>query len=143
MFLRAKKVRAQGRRRGIAAVEFAFIIPIFITLILGMIEFGRAIMVMDLLANAARNGARTGALPGNTNTSVQDAVDQTLNSTGVSGATTTILVNNAAGQVSTAAIGDSITVQVTVPYTTVAWLPTTIYLGEGATLKGRMTIRKE
>jgi Flp pilus assembly protein TadG len=45
-------------RRGVAAVEFAFIAPIMIALVFGIWEIGRMVQVMQVLENAAREGAR-------------------------------------------------------------------------------------
>ena len=49
-------------RQGAAVVEFAVVAPIFSMLVFGMIEFGRAIMVEQILTNAAREGARVAVL---------------------------------------------------------------------------------
>ncbi len=53
--------RKQTERRGAAIVEFAVIAPLLFFLIFGMIEFGRVIMVMQVMTNATREGARLGA----------------------------------------------------------------------------------
>ena len=53
------------RERGAAAVEFALVMPILLTLALGIVEFGRAYNVQTTLAAAAREGARTMALKNN------------------------------------------------------------------------------
>lgn len=45
-------------RRGAAAVEFAIVFPIFLILVFGAIDIGRAIMVQHKLAQAARAGCR-------------------------------------------------------------------------------------
>src|SRR5436305_1382844 len=49
------------RRRGVAAVEFAFVVPLLLLLLLGIWELGRIINVQITLNNAARDGARLGA----------------------------------------------------------------------------------
>ncbi len=49
-------------RRGAAVVEFAVVAPVFFLLVFGMIEFGRAIMVQQILTNASREGARVAVL---------------------------------------------------------------------------------
>jgi TadE-like protein len=67
-----------SRRRGTAAVEFAFVAPIVFVLVFGMIEFGRAIMVQQIITNAAREGARVAILSGTTTTSVTSAVNTYL-----------------------------------------------------------------
>ncbi len=50
-----------GRRRGVAAVEFAVVLPLLLTLLVGIWELGRIISVQITLNNAARDGARLGA----------------------------------------------------------------------------------
>lgn len=129
-------------RRGIAAVEFAFIVPIFFTVILGMIEFGRAMMVLELLTNAARNGARVGVVSGSDNAAVTNAIAEALTNSGISGYTTTVQVNGSSGNVNTASPGDSVAVQVSVPYANVSWLPKNTFL-TNATLTGRIVMRHE
>ena len=49
-------------QRGAAAVEFAFIVPVLIALVLGIAEFGRAFQVQGTLSAAAREGVRQMAL---------------------------------------------------------------------------------
>src|SRR3954466_4357087 len=51
-----------GDERGASAVEFAFIVPLLIMLVLGIIEFGHAFQVQGTLSAAAREGARAMAL---------------------------------------------------------------------------------
>jgi Flp pilus assembly protein TadG len=49
------------QRKAVAAVEFAFILPLLLTFILGVWDFGRLIQVEQALNNAAREGARLAA----------------------------------------------------------------------------------
>lgn len=49
---------APYRQRGVAAVEFAFIVIAFVTLLLGGIEFGRVLFTWNSVAEATRWGAR-------------------------------------------------------------------------------------
>lgn len=46
------------RARGQAMLEFTLIIPIFMLALLGLLEFGRAVYSVQILDNAAREGAR-------------------------------------------------------------------------------------
>jgi Flp pilus assembly protein TadG len=48
--------------RGATAVEFAFIVPLLIALVLGIAEFGHAFQVQGTLSAAAREGVRLMAL---------------------------------------------------------------------------------
>ena len=51
--------------RGASAVEFAFVLPLLLVLVVGIAEFGRAFQVSGTLSAAAREGVRTMALQNN------------------------------------------------------------------------------
>ena len=53
--------RARTRQRGQALVEMAIVVVLFLSLSLGIIEFGRAWMIANMITHAARNGARIAA----------------------------------------------------------------------------------
>lgn len=55
------RMKSSKARYGVAAVEFAFVMPILLTLLLGTWEIGRAIQVQQVMVNAAREGARIAA----------------------------------------------------------------------------------
>lgn len=77
---RRRSLSGRGRsRRGAAAVEAAFVLPLLITLMLGVWEAGRLVQVSSILTNAAREGARTAAGGTINGTKVTVAmVDQTV-----------------------------------------------------------------
>ena len=50
--------RKKQVRKGVAAVEFAVVLPIFLVLVFGIFEFGRGFMVSQLLTNTARRDLR-------------------------------------------------------------------------------------
>jgi Flp pilus assembly protein TadG len=50
------------RRRGQALTEFALVMPILLLLVLGVMEFGRAWFQSQVIADSARQGARTAAI---------------------------------------------------------------------------------
>jgi hypothetical protein len=56
----AHGIAVQGRRRGAgqALAEFALVIPLFMVLLVGVFEFARAIYYVQVVNNAAREGAR-------------------------------------------------------------------------------------
>jgi len=56
-------------RRGVAAVEFAFVLPVLFTLMIGTWQMGRVIQVQQILVNAAREGARLASQGQTINTS--------------------------------------------------------------------------
>jgi hypothetical protein len=56
------------RESGQSLVEFSFVVPVFMLLLLGMLEFGFAFEHDQTLAYATREGARTGAALGDGST---------------------------------------------------------------------------
>jgi len=91
---------SRAARGGASVVEFALVLPLFLVLVFGIIEFGRAMQVSQLVTNVAREGARRAVLPGSTNTGVEkfikDFLKETLNVDGAS-VTITITVTPASG----------------------------------------------
>jgi Flp pilus assembly protein TadG len=47
-----------GDERGVAMVEFALVIPLFLLMVLSAIDWGWFFVVQDAVSNAAREGAR-------------------------------------------------------------------------------------
>src|SRR2546423_7184850 len=85
------------KRSGVVAMEFAIVASLLFTLLLGMIEFGRAMMVLNVVSNAARAGARAGALSSGNYTSATSAAGAVLTAAGISATPTyTVTVNNVA-----------------------------------------------
>jgi Flp pilus assembly protein TadG len=54
----AETARRRRRTRGQALVEFALVLPIFMLLVAGMLDFGLALYSRMTVINAAREGAR-------------------------------------------------------------------------------------
>ena len=77
--------RGARHRRGQTMVEFALILPVLLLIIAGIIDFARAYMVVQVLTNAAMEGARVGILPGRTQAQVQAAVNQVLGTSSLTG----------------------------------------------------------
>lgn len=129
---------SRRNRRGAAVVEFAVVAPVFIMLVFGMIEYGRMVMVQQLLTNASREGARMGILDGATTSSVQTAVTTYLSNASVTGATVTVNPNPP----SSAGYGAPVTVTVSIPFSQVSWIPTPMFLS-GTTLTASSVMRRE
>ncbi|SRR5579872_1067042 len=74
----------RNRRSGASIVEFAFIVPVFLLLLLGMLEYARFFYTMQVMNNAAREGARYATVnTNNVNTAnVQSYVDNYLSGVG-------------------------------------------------------------
>ena len=62
--------------RGQALVEFALIVPLFVLLLFGIVDFGRAVLASNSIANAAREGARTAIVNQRVNDIRDRIVDQ-------------------------------------------------------------------
>lgn len=122
---RRKEQRMRSERRGAALVEFALVAPIFLLLVVGSVEFGRAIMVQEALTNASREGARTGTVDGATASDVTAAVNNYLSGMSISGATTSVTPSDLGP---TTADGTQVTVSVSIPYSSVTWVPSPWFL---------------
>jgi Flp pilus assembly protein TadG len=59
-------MRHTGKRRGAVLVEAALVLPVFFAIFFGLLEYGRLVMVRQLLDNAAREGARLAVVSTNT-----------------------------------------------------------------------------
>lgn len=104
-----------------------------------MLEFGRMMMVQQILTNGAREGARKAVLPGATEEQTYATIDAYLTRAGIHGHT-----REASPNPGTAEAGTGINVTVSVPYREVTWLNLDA-LGwlEDATLTSSVEMRKE
>lgn len=131
-------------RRGASALEFALVLPIFLLALMGILEFGRAVMVKQIITNAAREGARKAILPGAQNTSVTTLVGNYLDGAGINAPSRTVTIKDAAGNdldIFNAPSKSPIHVKVTVPFSEVS-LGLTAWLGNN-TLSATVIMRKE
>lgn len=62
LFSRIMRRRRHPRQRGAAVVEFAVVLPLLLTVLFGIIEYGWVFMVRQTLQTAAREGARLSVL---------------------------------------------------------------------------------
>lgn len=65
--------RGDDRQRGAAAVEFAMILPLLLTLVLGIVEFSHLYNAQIVMSNAAREAARTMAVTNSSATATSAA----------------------------------------------------------------------
>lgn len=140
-WLEQRRIRPRGiqlARRGAAVVEFAVVAPVFIILVFGMIECGRMVMVQQVLTNASREGARCAVIVGKTAADASDVVDDYLADANINGSTTTFTPST----LSSAAPGDTVTCNVTVPFSNVSWLPSPFWF-KSANLTGTTVMRRE
>jgi Flp pilus assembly protein TadG len=131
-------VNRMPKRRGAAVVEFAIVAPLLFAFIFGIIEFGRMLMVQQVITSAAREGARQAILPGGTNATATARMAQLLNSAGISG----YAVSTTPSDVASADADDPVSVTVTVPYANVSWVTTWLPL-QGRVMSASCVMRKE
>jgi Flp pilus assembly protein TadG len=130
----------RGKRLGAAAVEFAIVAPLFFLLVFGMIEFGRMVMIQQVITNASREGARKAVLDGASSSNVKSSVVTYMANGGVTIATSNVTINPT--DPTTAAAGSPVTVTVSVPFSQVSWLPSPMFLG-GRQMTASTVMRRE
>ena len=116
----------RSERRGVAAVEFALIAPVFLLLVLGVIEFGRLLMVQQVLTNASREGARRAVVEGATVAEVKQVVSDCLTNASISSTATTI--NVTPSSLSAITFGDDVAVSASISFNDVSWIPSPWFL---------------
>ncbi len=140
-----------NRRRGQALVEFALVLPLLLLLLVGLVEFGRAWNLHQVVTDASREGARHAVLQSGVATSVRDDSVRAVVNRALANAA--VNPNNPAIDVdvspSTLA-GDPVTVEVRVPYEFVFLGPMMSWFAQGwggtdnaITLTSRSTMRNE
>ena len=133
---------AREVRRGAIFVELAIVLPIFLLMFIGIIEFGRAVMVQQIVTNAALEGARRAIVPGATQAQVQTLVENYLANTSIDPADCTITIQSGSGgSIDRMNSHDPLFVQITVPYNSVSF-GLGSWLG-GTTLGATVEMRRE
>jgi Flp pilus assembly protein TadG len=105
--LRRKSINAR-RRSGAAAVEAALVLPFLMMFLLGVMEYGRYVMMLHVLQNAAREGARyaiahtepvviSGVSYGNATSDVTNVVNNFLAGQTLSGQTVQVYLSDTSG----------------------------------------------
>jgi len=138
-------------RLGAVLVETAIVMPVFLVVLWGILEFGRAMMVGQLTTNAARYGARAAILDGSTNSTITDDVKNFLVKTvsGISPDDVTVEIavtpgpgnQNPQNQLSASRPRDICQVSVSIPYERVAYFSPRFL--KNATLRGMCAMHHE
>jgi hypothetical protein len=97
-------------------------------------------MVAQLMTNAAREAARTAIIDGSTDTSVANVAKTFLQTAAkVNPSDVSVTITNASGgSVATAQPRDLITVNVSLPYSKVSWLPPKYLAGKSLSATSAM-----
>ncbi len=142
------KFRSHKSQRGAAALEFALIFPVLLLLLVGIVDFGMLMSTQSVVANAAREGARTAALSNNAmaaqnavNLAISGLPGATNSGTSVTVACTTAAGNPCSFSDSTPDAGGTVTVTLNYVHT---WLsPVLLGLSPTITLHGTSFMRIE
>lgn len=128
--------RRDGVRRAAAVVEFAVVLPLLLTILFGIIEYGWVFMVRQTLQTAAREGCRLAVLQTTVEpyTNVVDRVNQVMAPTGLSSYTITMTHATDTNPLET--------IEVAVPYNDVS-LMGGFFGTHDYDLAGSCTMRKE
>jgi Flp pilus assembly protein TadG len=118
----ALKPARRSARRGVAAVEFAFVAIPFFFFMFACIEFGRMNTVRQTVNNAAYEGARKCIVPNATAAEGIEAAQSVLNAVGVRNASITVTPSTIAPTTT------DVTVKVTAPLASNLWV-SPVFLG--------------
>jgi len=132
---RTSRRRGAHRSRAAAVVEFAVVLPLLLTILFGIIEYGWTFMVRQTLQAAAREGCRVAVLQSSTApyAEVTSRVQQVMAPTGL---TYTLTMTHASP-------GNPVeSVNVTVPYADVS-LMGNFFGPRTGNLEGTCSMRKE
>ena len=127
-----------------ALVEFAVVVPVMFMLMLATFEFGRTFMVMELLTEGARVGCRKAIIEGTSSQQIRDAVTSYLAGLGINGDTVGVIVSDGVAntvEASTQPAYTEMTVKVTVPVSSVSWVPNPLFTSGNPS--GQFTMRRE
>jgi Flp pilus assembly protein TadG len=121
-------------------LELALVFPIFLMLILALLEATQLCMITQALSTAAREGARVAVINGNTNSDVTTRINTILTSAGLTDVNTVLSPTDCTSAHITSSPN---TVTVTLTYTfTSGWAGTSLYFN-GAQLTGTAAMSSE
>src|SRR5262245_28334400 len=136
------RVQARARRAGAAVIEFAAVVPVLLLFILGIVEYGRMLMVAQMATSGSREGARyavqADATPSGVDQYVRTYLTQTsVPADGISTVAIEYQVSSSdpaytpdnqgwvtATNLAALPAGTAVRVRVEVSYAAVSWLPT-------------------
>ena len=127
------------RRRGAAAVEFSLVAIPFLFLVFTMVEFGRYVMIYQILVDASREGARRAVVESATPAAVEARVQDLLDDSTLAEATVTVDPSDNFDDIW---LRDPVTVTVSVNYGDVSWI-SPIWVAGSPTLSATCTMHAE
>ena len=130
--------RRRHRRHGVVAVEFALTSVFLFLFIFLSLEFGRALMAMHSLEEAARCGCRVAILHGTSTSDIDAEIDRVLGAAGIANYTRIITPTDP----DSADQWQPVSIEITANYSEVSWLPLPNFLGN-ISLEGGCTLPRE
>jgi len=137
------KTASMRAKSGQALVELGIVILLLMSIVLGIVEFGRMLMIVNMITHATRDGARlaattprcsnTGTLSGSAITGIQAAVTAELTGVGVTPDAVNVTPGTAGGF-------DTITVQT---QATIEWSFLPMLAGTSFPVDRQVTFRAE
>jgi len=158
--MNVKRIKKNVPRKGVAAVEFAIVMPLLVAMSLGVIDIGQYANVAQKVSEASREGARVAARAdtgtvAEVETAVENYCEQVFLDSSASdadkaslAAAVTVVVTNSAGTtLSTTAIaaltsGSQVNVNVTLSFDSVRWISALSVL-TGKTIQVTTNMRRE
>ena len=132
-------------QKGAVAVEFAFVLPLLVVLLVGIMEFGLILYNQQVITNACREGARAGIVARSPrldltaiSTVVNDYAQAHLVTFGTATSAATV-IDNSGGT----SFGDDLTVTVTFDYDFLVLSNFISSLGGGLTLSTQTVMKYE
>ena len=138
----ARRRLASGKRAGATTVEMALVLPAFLTLIFGCMEFSRLSMIRSTSANAAYEAARFAMVQGGDRDDASEKATEVLSMLGVSDVRSRVFFLDENQNLVPTAEATRVRVQIDVPYLQnsffSAFLPESFY---GVMISSRVTLR--
>jgi Flp pilus assembly protein TadG len=138
---------AHAPRRGIAAVEFAVVLPLLLMFIVGIWEVGRLIEVQQIMANAAREGGRQASAGQYSPSDITTLVQQYAAREGLTATNIAVSIKNLGFSGNPAPPDndprdatdlDQLQVTVTIPFSDVRWTTLSLVTGTSTTLTSQV-----
>ena len=130
-----------GNERGQALLETALVLPVVLLISVGIFEFGRAYQLVQVLTNAAREGARIAVMYGTNEADIRARVTAYLDAGQVpANGGMTIDVNQSATIVVGTGTASASVVTVNYPYTFMVLNPVANLVVHGTTTGGPITL---
>lgn len=134
--------RISTKRKGAAAVELAIVLLLFLTLVFGMVEFSRVMMVNQILVNSAREACRYAVVPNSTDAALAAKITTYMDSAAISPYTTSVQVNGVVASLATAQSQDEIRVTISANHSDVS-LGIMRFIAGSKTFRASVVMRKE